>query len=81
MVDILVGHYLWCGSNSAYLLNHQKDAEYIELLNDNFEKMAAQMKDKEDALREKEEEIDKVKRTLVKADRERQLDWVKNRKS
>ena len=56
-------------------LNHQKDAEYIELLNDNFEKMAAQMKDKEDALREKEEELDKVKRTLLKADMERQLDW------
>ena len=61
-------------------LNHQKDAEYIELLNDNFEKMAAQMKDKEDALREKEEELDKVKRTLLKADSERQLDWEKKQK-
>lgn len=54
-------------------LNHQKDAEYIELLNKDYEKMARQIK-------EKEIELEKLKGELSEKDEQRELGWEKKQK-
>lgn len=61
-------------------LNHQKDAEYIELLHSNYEKMATEIERKDEALQEKIDELDKVKNNLNQADNKRTLEWENKQK-
>lgn len=66
---------LICGVAPILLsfLNHQKDAEYIELLNNHYEKMVEQIS-------QKEMELKKLKTELLHKDKQRRLDWEKKQK-
>lgn len=66
---------LICGVAPILLsfLNHQKDAEYIELLNNHYEKMVEQIS-------QEEMELKKLKTELLQKDKQRRLDWEKKQK-